>query len=250
MIAKHLHSIFACLACVVSFACSSAAKAGVVVEFNTNVGNFQVELFSLQKPASVANFLTYVDSGTYSNSIVHRSVQNTPLTPFGIIQGGGFDTTLAPLPTLPDIADEVGLFSNLRGTIAYAKTSLPNSANRQWYINVTDNVVFDTNYTVFGQVLGNGMQVVDQINAFATGDVTVTDSGGSPLYTLEDLPVINPNLPNNLVLQPSNLVVVNSITAVPEPGATVLLATTLPIVAWHFRRRRPRPLDRSLCSFA
>ncbi len=210
------------------------AKAGVFVEFNTNVGNFQVELFSLQKPASVANFMTYVDSGTYSNSIVHRSIQNTPFTGFGIIQGGGYDTVGSSLPTLPPIADEVGIFSNLRGTLAYANAG-PNTATRQWYINVTDNVAFDTNYTVFGQVIGNGMTVVDQINALTN----VNASGGNPNSPFGTLPVINANLPNNLILQPSNLVVVNSITAVPEPGVTMLLlSTALPIALWRHHRRR------------
>jgi peptidyl-prolyl cis-trans isomerase A (cyclophilin A) len=235
MLVNRFVSLIAGFVFLLSCAFCPVAKAGVFVEFNTNVGNFQVELFSLQKPASVANFMTYVDSGTYSNSIVHRSVQNTQFTPFGIIQGGGFDTNGTPLPTLPPIADEVGIFSNLRGTLAYANAG-PNTATRQWYINVTDNVVFDTNYTVFGQVIGSGMTVVDQINAFTRVNANGVNNPNGPFG---NLPVINASLPNNLILQPSNLVVVNSITAVPEPGVTLLLlSTALPTALWRRVRRR------------
>ena len=231
MLTNRFVSLIASFILLVSLAFCSAAKAGVIVEFNTNVGNFQVELFSLQKPASVANFLTYVDSGTYSNSIVHRSIQNTQFTGFGIIQGGGYDTAGSTLTTQAPIADDVGIFSNVRGTIAYANAG-PNTATRQWYINVSDNLVFDTNYTVFGQVIGNGMTVVDQISAFTT----LNANGNNPNAPFGSLPVINASLPNNLVLQPSNLVVVNSITAVPEPRSILMLLTGLVIVGWRFRR--------------
>jgi len=231
MLANRFVSLIASFNLLVSLAFCSAAKAELVVEFNTNVGNFQVELFSLQKPASVANFLTYVDSGTYSNSIVHRSIQNTQFTGFGIIQGGGYNTAGSTLTTQAPIADDVGIFSNVRGTIAYANAG-PNTATRQWYINVSDNLTFDTNYTVFGQVIGNGMTVVDQINAFTT----LNANGSNPNAPFGNLPVINASLPNNLVLQPSNLVVVNSITAVPEPRSILMLLTGLVIVGWRFRR--------------
>ena len=231
MLANRFVSLIASFNLLVLLAFCSAANAGVIVEFNTNVGNFQVELFSLQKPASVANFLTYVDSGTYSNSIVHRSIQNTQFTGFGIIQGGGYDNAGSTLTTQAPIADDVGIFSNVRGTIAYANAG-PNTATRQWYINVSDNLTFDTNYTVFGQVIGNGMTVVDQINAFTT----LNANGSNPNAPFGNLPVINASLPNNLVLQPSNLVVVNSITAVPEPRSILMLLTGLVIVGWRFRR--------------
>jgi len=224
MLANRFVSLIASFIPLVTLAFCSAAKAGVIVDFNTNVGNFQVELFNLQKPASVANFLTYVDSGTYSNSLVHRSIQNF------VVQGGGFDIGGIPLSTLPPIADDLGGLSNLRGTIAFALSG-PNTAQRQWFINVADNLFLDAEFTVFGQVIGSGMTVVDQINALTN----VNASGGNPNGLFANLPVLNASLPINLILQPSNFVIVNSITAVPEPRAMLMLLTGLLMVGLRFR---------------
>lgn len=209
---------------VFTFLMGSTVKAGLVVEFDTNLGAFEVELFDTQKPVSVANFMAYLNSGYYNNTVIHRSIDNF------VIQGGGYRTTGAPIPTFGPITNEIGL-SNVRGTIAYANTGSPNSATSQWYFNVADNVFLDTGYTVFGQVLGSGMDIIDFINAMPTVDI-----GGA----FTDLPVINPNAP----LIPSNLAVIHSIAvvsssgaAVPEPGALLLLVVG---VASCIRRRAPR----------
>ncbi|MEJ8566271.1 peptidylprolyl isomerase [Elongatibacter sediminis] len=136
------------------------------VTIQTSLGDFQVELFDEAAPVTVNNFLNYVRGGDYTGSFIHRSV------PGFVIQGGGFtfaDGAPVAIPTDPPITNEPGI-SNLRGTIAMAKQAgNPDSATSQWFINLGDNSgeLDDQNggFTVFGKVLGDGMQVVDAIAA-------------------------------------------------------------------------------------
>ena len=212
---------------VLTLRISSTVNAGLVVEFNTNFGAFEVELFDTQKPVSVTNFLAYANGGYYDNTVIHRSISNF------VIQGGGYGTTGSPIPTFGPITNEIGL-SNLRGTIAYANTGSPNSATSQWYFNVVDNIFLDTGYTVFGQVRGAGMNIVDLINSLPTVNI-----GGA----FTDLPVLNSSAP----LIQSNLVVIHSITpianssvSVPEPGAMWLLLFSTTIFMRRNRVRGPK----------
>lgn len=136
------------------------------VRIQTPLGNIEVELFEAQAPQTVANFLNYVADGDYQDSFIHRSI------PGFVIQGGGFtykSGSVEPLPLDPPVQNEPGL-SNVRGTIAMAKVSGdPNSATSQWFINLKDNSADLDNqnggFTVFGQVIGNGMEVADAIAA-------------------------------------------------------------------------------------
>ncbi|WP_144393147.1 peptidylprolyl isomerase [Pleionea sediminis] len=163
-----------------------------IVEFQTNQGNFRVNLFDNDTPETVNNFLMYATSERYDNVIIHRSA------PGFVIQGGGFsistDTNdeirIEQIDTLPPIINEP-VFSNVRGTIAMAKSSDPNSATSQWFFNLEDNsgAVSNANldtqnegFTVFGQVIDDGMDVVDQIAA-----LEVYNFGG----TLGQLPLID-----------------------------------------------------------
>src|SRR5262249_41478348 len=126
---------------------------------------------------TVTNFLTYVNSGAYTNTVVHRSVRVSDAG-VDVIQGGGFALNnqgflnTNHIPTNPPIPDEPGI-SNTRGTLAMAKSG-PNTATSEWFINRIDNLALDNPaqpsgaFTVFGQVLGNGMQVVDTIAAVPT----------------------------------------------------------------------------------
>ncbi len=198
----------------------STAHAGLVVEFDTSVGNFYVELYDTEKPISVANFLAYANSGLYDNTIIHRSVDDF------VIQGGGYYPSGNAVPTFGPIADEIGL-SNVRGTLAYANIGSPNTNVNQWFFNVDDNLFLNSAFTVFGTVLGNGMDVVDQING-----LPLVSAGGP----FNELPVMNPGIP----LYASNLVIVNSITAIPEPGSLMLLLAGLGLtgVATRHRGRR------------
>jgi len=141
-----------------------------IVEFRTSLGDFQVNLYDNLTPATVDNFLEYVNSGAYTQSVVHRSAPNF------VLQGGGFNIDMANLlqaiTTIPAVTNEPEL-SNVRGTIAMAKLGGdPNSATSQWFFNTVDNAsALDDNnggFTVFGEVIGDGMDVVNAIAGLPT----------------------------------------------------------------------------------
>ncbi|MCP4864822.1 MAG: peptidylprolyl isomerase [Alteromonas sp.] len=144
----------------------SLQAAATVVEIRTNMGNISVNLFDEATPETVENFLEYVNSGAYANNVVHRS------EPDFVVQAGGF-TYNNTLP-LDNVATGVAVvnqpeLSNVRGTIAMAKQAGdPNSATSQWFINLSDNSqnldVQNGGFTVFGQVIDNGMDVADAIS--------------------------------------------------------------------------------------
>ncbi|MGL4828411.1 MAG: peptidylprolyl isomerase [Vibrio sp.] len=141
---------------------SSCVWAGPKVEVETSLGNFTVELNQEKAPVSVANFLRYVDDGSYVGSQFHRVI------PGFMAQGGGFDANLNQLPTYAPIANEAsnGLHNNT-ATIAMARTQNPHSATRQFYINLVDNdflnyAVQPPGYAVFGQVT-EGFDVIEKM---------------------------------------------------------------------------------------
>jgi peptidyl-prolyl cis-trans isomerase A (cyclophilin A) len=157
-----------CLPIGVAMAALFALPANAtIVQFQTVLGPFEVNLYDQSTPATVANFLAYVNAGAYHNTVVHRSV-----TGF-VAQGGGF--TYQGTETLGSVVQNAAVanepkFSNVRGTIAMAKLSgNANSATNQWFINVGNNSsnldAQNGGFTVFGQVIGNGMDVIDAINA-------------------------------------------------------------------------------------
>lgn len=133
------------------------------VLIETNMGNIEVELFPDKAPVSVKNFLSYVNSGFYTNTIFHRVMKEF------MIQAGGFDKDGSRKQTKPSIVNEAdnGL-KNRRGTLAYARTPVVNSATSQFFINLEDNSFLDHKnpneygYCVFGKVT-KGMKVVDKI---------------------------------------------------------------------------------------
>lgn len=138
----------------------------VVIE--TNKGDIKVELYASKAPITVANFLSYVDAGFYDGTIFHRVISNF------MIQGGGFTTDGTKKDTKAPIVleSQTGL-SNAVGTIAMARTSSPNSATAQFFINVADNANLDyrpgsPGYAVFGKVI-SGMDVVNEIRQVKTG---------------------------------------------------------------------------------
>jgi cyclophilin family peptidyl-prolyl cis-trans isomerase len=203
--------------------CGQAAMADTVVEFSSSLGTFQVSLDDVAAPVSVANFLSYVEAQSYTNTVIHRSV------PDFVIQGGGFYTDFSAVPQNAPIVNESGL-SNLRGTIAMARTSDLNSATSQWFINTVDNLDLDTKqYAVFGKVLGDGMAVVDAIAAL-------------PIYNLSNFagPVFA-TVPLNgvgsaAVFDPG-FFVTTSIAVVPEPQTWLLMGLGLVGIGGLVRRR-------------
>ena len=145
----------------------------MAVKLHTNHGIITLELDAEKAPVTVANFLAYVESGHYNNTVFHRVIDGF------MIQGGGFEPGMNQKPTGEQIKNEAdnGL-KNEAGTIAMARTQDPNSATAQFFINVADNDFLDYRaptvqgwgYCVFGKVV-QGMDVVDAIKSVKTGAV-------------------------------------------------------------------------------
>jgi peptidyl-prolyl cis-trans isomerase A (cyclophilin A) len=146
-----------------------ASASAQTVKLQTTEGDIRIELNAEKAPKTVANFLQYVKAGHYNGVIFHRVIPNF------MIQTGGYDAKLNQRPTKPPVPLETGNgLSNLRGSIAMARTDHPNSATSQFFINVVDNPYLDADpanprsgYAVFGQVV-EGMEVVDKIRAVET----------------------------------------------------------------------------------
>jgi cyclophilin family peptidyl-prolyl cis-trans isomerase len=168
---------------------ADAAEVRTEVRLETNLGIIDVGLFDADAPATVTNFLTYAALRHYDGVIIHRSVVNF------VVQGGGYrflgPNSVDHIFTLPPVVNEFSpTRSNLRGTIAMAKLGGdPNSATSEWFFNLADNSAnLDSQnggFTVFGQVLGAGMDVVDAIAALpVSNQLNVNSAFGT-------LPVIN-----------------------------------------------------------
>lgn len=148
---------------------SAEAQSPAKVLLKTSLGDITLELYADKAPKSVENFLTYVKLGFYDGTVFHRVIANF------MIQGGGFTPDLRQKKTRAPVVNESknGL-SNLRGTLAMARTADPNSATAQFFINTVDNPRLDyagdanPGYCVFGKVV-SGLDVVDKIRAVQTG---------------------------------------------------------------------------------
>jgi peptidyl-prolyl cis-trans isomerase A (cyclophilin A) len=185
---------------------------------DTSLGKFCIELYADVAPATVANFLNYVNGGDYDGTFFHRNARGF------VLQGGGYyysntlDQAVA-IPVDPPVVNEFNR-SNLRGTIAMAKLGdNPNSATNEWFINLGDNNANldaqNGGFTVFGKVVGNGMVVVDAIagrsnldlSSFLGGaftDVPIlkvdTNLSKDDFITLKSVSVADPNnLPPSVV---------------------------------------------------
>jgi len=168
------------LVAAAAFLALPAHAANPKVEFDTTAGKIVVELDPAAAPKTVANFLDYVNSKHYDGTQFHRVIDGF------MIQGGGFTTDFKQKPTKPPVVNEAEQSSkagllNVPGTIAMARTSDPNSASSQFFINVNDNKALNfrspdpsgIGYTVFGKVV-SGMDVVNKIAKVAKG-------GGKPV---------------------------------------------------------------------
>ncbi len=153
------------------------------VKLTTSLGNITIQLNNEKAPISSANFLTYVKEGFYNGTIFHRVIKDF------MAQGGGFDTSFTQKEVHAPIENEAdnGL-KNTRGTLAMARTNVPNSATAQFFINYKDNTFLNHTgknasgwgYAVFGEVI-EGMDIVDKMASVPTGskngyqDVPKTD---------------------------------------------------------------------------
>jgi peptidyl-prolyl cis-trans isomerase A (cyclophilin A) len=172
----------AILAFVAGIACAEEKKNPLVM-METSMGNVKIELFEKEAPISVKNFLEYAKSGFYNDTIFHRVI------PGFMAQGGGFTADRKQKPTKAAIKNEAanGL-KNDRGTLAMARTSAPDSATAQFFINVVNNNMLNrpnpdgAGYAVFGKVT-EGMDVVDKI-------VNVKTRNLNPVFqNLPEIPV-------------------------------------------------------------
>lgn len=148
------------------------AEENPKVVLQTGMGDITLELYPAKAPATVKNFLTYVDEKFYDGTIFHRVIRGF------MIQGGGMTADMGEKATRSPIKNEAdnGL-KNDRGTIAMARTQVPDSATAQFFINARDNTFLNFRaktmegygYCVFGKVI-KGMDVVDAIEAVPTGN--------------------------------------------------------------------------------
>lgn len=174
-------------------------KSGPQVTLVTSKGDITLQLFEQAAPLSVENFMQYVATDFYDNTIFHRVIPNF------MIQAGGHTEDMTLKETRGTIENEAdnGL-KNVRGSVAMARMRAPNSASAQFFINVVDNPGLDFRektmngygYAVFGEVI-DGMDVVDVIRGVSTGtngphrDVPV-----EPVF-IEDVIVVNPETEEN-----------------------------------------------------
>lgn len=148
-----------------------SAQGNPQAVMHTSMGDIRLELYADKAPISVENFISYARSGFYDGTIFHRVIGSF------MIQGGGFTPDMQKKPTGEPIQNEAGNgLSNLRGTIAMARTNDPHSATAQFFINVQNNTNLDYSggtssrswgYAVFGRVI-SGMDVVDKIRFVST----------------------------------------------------------------------------------
>lgn len=217
--AKLYRTLLAAFATSALLALPVMAMADTVL-IETPQGNIEIELLTQDAPKTVANFLSYIESGKYIKSFIHRSAKKIDGSPF-IIQGGGFTFNgINPVGIIPfpSVENEFKI-SNTRGTVAMAKIgNQPDSATSQWFINLADNSAIldgqNGGFTVFARVIGNGMAAADAI-----GQLQIINASGS----FTELPVINfsapPLLEENLVMT-----AVSKKDVTPGPGNFVMNA--------------------------
>lgn len=178
---------------------AAAAADNPQVSIKTNVGEIIVELDQEKAPISTANFIAYVKSGFYKDTIFHRVINGF------MVQGGGYTADLkSKQPLRPDIkSEEKNGLSNLAYTIAMARHDSPNSANSQWFINVVDNIGLDYpnakghGYTVFGKVI-QGKETVDKIK-----NVLVDDKPGFQNIPVNPIVIKSTTILKNRIVPPA-----------------------------------------------
>lgn len=179
------------LASSVTSAYAATTTQPSIAEIQTSVGTVTIQLNHDKAPISSKNFLDYAANGFYKNTFIHRSVKDF------VIQGGGMDAKTMQFkePKAPIVSEASNGLSNLKGTVAMARTSDPNSATSQFYFNLKDNLVLDKDaplddkgtksagYTVFGNVIA-GLDIVEKIGGYTT--IQTGYSEGVPFSEVTD----------------------------------------------------------------
>jgi cyclophilin family peptidyl-prolyl cis-trans isomerase len=208
---------------------SSSSTFATTVRMQTSLGTIDIQLMDVEAPATVANFLHYVNSAAYNNSFIHRSV------PGFIVQGGGYlwntskNSYTSTATYNPVINEYSPSRSNLRGTIAMAKLGGdPNSATNQWFFNLGDNSKNLDNqnggFTVFGRVTSDTMPVVDAIAALTIVNANGANSAGP----FSSLPLVTTP---SAGITDSNLVMIRMATVLPDPDPVTTTTTTTTTIA-------------------
>ena len=164
-----------------------------LVTLITNKGEIQLALYPKEAPVTVKNFLLYAKKGSYNNTIFHRVIKGF------VIQGGGYTSNFTAKDTYPPIINEAdNNLSNVRGSIAMARTQNPNSATNQFYINLVNNSsALDPKptvkgYTVFGKVI-KGMDVIDTISKVPTATISGHQSVPRTAVVIEKVTITYPS---------------------------------------------------------
>lgn len=227
--------------------CSAAAFAHIadatIVQFQTSLGDFEVNLYDDSTPETVANFLAYLEAGTYSSTFIHRSM------PGFIIQGGGFfvdeENVVQPRESLWSPINEP-VFSNVAGTIAMAKLGNdPNSATNQWFFNLADNSdsgakldVQNGGFTVFGEVIGDGMTVVNAIAAVPRYAVNSGVFSSTPLREFDAESDREDFMANPM----DYLVVINDVVVLDAAADTAAELSPLPNTLINAKKKKSGPI--------
>jgi len=201
-----------------TLAFNSPQAHATIVLVETNMGNFEINLFDQTTPETVANFLAYVKDGSYNNSLFSRAVKNFVVQAAGVRYSGNNTSPFTVIPRRGPVDNEPKL-SNVRGTVAMAKLEdSAHSATMEWFINVQNNASNldrqNSGYTVFGVITGSGMSVVDSMNELylpgGTGPFAVT-----PLrnYSATDMA-------NKVPVTAANLVTIERITVINDSPTT------------------------------
>lgn len=210
----------------------TAPSLATIVVFETSQGDIEVNLFDNATPATVANFLTYVNAGSYNTTVIHRSL------PEFIVQGGGFILDGDSLEEIADNGTVINepVYSNVAGTIAMAKVAgNANSATNQWFFNMadnSDNLDFqNSGFTVFGQVT-SGMEHLTAIqnlthcnevplDDFTTAQCTDGSVAGFENYvSITNIDIADAAVDTASVLTPTTTKLVETPTAIEEDNGS------------------------------
>ena len=193
-----------------------APEADSAVRVSTTLGDMDFILYDSSTPATVANFMSYVNEGKYADVDFHRSIAGF------VIQGGGFKgagtgSNFTSVVTDPPVVNEPGI-ANVRGTISMAKLGGdPNSATSQFFVSLADNRsnldYQNGGFTVFGRVAGTGMAVADAISNLPNGTYDLYLDGGATATEFDNFPMNAATFP--ATMDQTELVKMTSVTAIP-----------------------------------
>lgn len=191
---KYLQLLVFALLAMSLFVQNLSAADHPIALIHTSMGDIKLELYAAKAPVSVENFINYANSGFYDGTIFHRVISHF------MIQGGGFTPDMKKKSPGEPIVNEAGNgLSNLRGTVAMARTNDPHSATAQFFINTQDNVNLDytggTNsrtwgYAVFARVT-EGMNVVEDIRFVETTSAPPFSDVPKVPVVIESIEIIN-----------------------------------------------------------